>query len=293
MRAAGLDPPRLRLSGVPFRQGTGPSTPGMTSVPLLGVKGRAIVTEQHHEPGDTADDHAVRRVDEVTGALEQLGDVLAQEEDLGVILNRVCQQAVHAIPEADLASVSLLRDGDPYTAAMTDEQAYEIDKAQYRAAEGPCLESAKTGRLVRVTVAEARKRWPDFAEAAATAEVASYLSAPLFIDREYHGSLNLYGEGPHGFGKLDAALLELYTVAAEAALRSARQYLQARTTVDHLRQALTSRAVIDQAKGILMAVHRVPADDAFALLVERSQRDNVKVREIAEQFIADILRTEL
>jgi hypothetical protein len=41
--------------------------------------------------------------------------------------------------------------------------------------------------------------------------VAGYLSAPLFIDREYQGSLNLYGTTGQGFGTLDVALLELYT----------------------------------------------------------------------------------
>jgi hypothetical protein len=86
-------------------------------------------------------------------------------------------------------------------------------------------------------------------EAAIKLEVHSYLSARLFIDRAYHGSLNLYGEGDHGFRELDAALLELYTTAAEAALRRARRYRQSREHVAQLQEALTSRAVIDQAKG--------------------------------------------
>lgn len=71
-------------------------------------------------------------------------------------------------------------------------------------------------------MAEARERWPALAHAATELGVSSYLSAPLFIDREYHGSLNLYGTGDHGFRELDAALLKLYTAAAEAALHNAR-----------------------------------------------------------------------
>ncbi|MFG1647908.1 ANTAR domain-containing response regulator, partial [Amycolatopsis sp. NPDC049252] len=113
-----------------------------------------------------------------------------------------------------------------------------------------------------------------------------YLSTPLFIDREYHGSLNLYDTGGTSFGALDAALLELYTTAAEAALRSARRQQSARETTAQLTTALTSRAVIDQAKGILMALHHVSADDAFELLVKASQQRNVKLREVAQQFVA-------
>jgi GAF domain-containing protein len=241
------------------------------------------------EPGATVADETLRKVDDVTSALDHLADVLDQEDDLPSILRRVCQQAVHAIGEADMASVSLSRDGEPETAAVTDDRAVEIDKAQYTAGQGPCLHAASTRQVVRVTVAGVRERWPDFADAAGQAMVASYLSAPLVIDEEYSGSLNLYGTQPHGFGELDAALLELYTAAAEAALRGARRYLRAREHTGQLRTALSSRAVIDQAKGIIMAARQVTADEAFTIMVEQSQRQNVKLRDLAQRFITDVV----
>lgn len=244
------------------------------------------------DPGDSVSERLVRQLDEVTSALESLTRVLDQEEDLAVILHRLCRQAVQAIPGVTMASVTLLRDDSPDTAATTDDLAGEVDQAQYRAGEGPCLESARDGKVVRVSVPDVQQRWPAFAEAATDLGVSSYLSAPLFIDHEYHGSLNLYGEQSDGFRKLDAALLELYTTAAEAALRNARRYLQSREHVDHLRQALTSRAVIDQAKGILMAARRIPADEAFTLLVERSQHDNIKLRELARKFVVEVTETD-
>jgi GAF domain-containing protein len=231
----------------------------------------------------------LRRVDDVTSALEQLADLLGGDDELEPMLHRVCQQVTHAIPGADMASVSLLRGDVPYTAAVTDEHALSIDHAQYEAGQGPCLQAARSGEVVRVSVAEVRDRWPEFVAAADGAEVASYLSAPLFIDREYHGSLNLYGHDRHGFGQLDAKLLELYTTAVEAALRTARRYMRVRETTEQLRTAMTSRAVIDQAKGILMAVRRIPADEAFAVLAEQSQQQNVKVRVLAERFVANII----
>jgi GAF domain-containing protein len=237
---------------------------------------------------DTED--VLRKVDEVTGALEDLARVLDHEEDLPAILRRVCRQAVHAIPHTHMASVSLERDGGPVTVASTDDHAVAIDRAQYAADEGPCLAAARTGGIVRVTVDEVRERWPGFAGAVGRAAVGSYLSAPLFIDSEYHGSLNLYGEGTHGFGELDAALLELYTTAAEAALRAARRYVSAREHIEQLRLALTARAVIDQAKGVLMAIRGISADEAFVLLVEQSQKQNVKVRDLAQRFVDDLSR---
>ncbi|WP_328457754.1 MULTISPECIES: ANTAR domain-containing response regulator [unclassified Amycolatopsis] len=232
---------------------------------------------------------AARRVDDVTTALDRLAGTFQEEEELPVVLQRVCQQVVHTVPDSELASITLLRDGTPYTATATGDSAYRIDQAQYDTGQGPCLEAARTGELQRVKVAEAAQRWPEFAAAAAESAVLGYLSAPLFIDHEYHGSLNLYDTGGNSFSTLDGALLELYTTAAEAALRSTRRHQTARETMEQLRAALTSRAVIDQAKGILMALHRIPSDDAFALLVKASQEQNVKLRDVAQDFVAAAL----
>jgi GAF domain-containing protein len=245
--------------------------------------------EQSADASHIATDQLIRELDEVTTALESLSGVLAQEEELGVILLRVCRQVVHAIPETEMASVTLLRDGGPVTAAITDDQAGEIDQAQYRTGQGPCLRAARTGQMVRIAVAEVQDRWPDFAAAAGGAGVASYLSAPLYIDSEYHGSLNLYGYRPHGYRSLDAAMLELYTTAAEAALQSARRYFRARTHAEHLQVALGSRATIDQAKGIVMGARRITADEAFMLLVEHSQRENVKLRDLADRLVTSMI----
>ena len=236
-----------------------------------------------------AERDAVRRVDDVTDALARLTAGVQPDEELPVILQRVCRQVVRGFPDTAMASITLLRDGAPYTAAATDDGARRIDEAQYDAGQGPCLDAARSGELQRAGVGDAARRWPKFTAVAVDAAVAGWLSAPLFIDREYQGSLNLYGTAEEGYGTFDAALLELYTTAAEAALRAARRFQTAQETIEQLHTALRSRAVIDQAKGVLMALHRVTADNAFDLLVKQSQDRNVKVREVAERFISDIL----
>ncbi len=227
---------------------------------------------------------AARRVDDVTAALDRLASTFQEEEELLVVLQRVCQQVMHAVPDAEIASITLLRDGAPYTATATGDSAHHIDQAQYDAGRGPCLEAARTGELQRVKVTEAAQQWPEFAAAADECAVVAYLSAPLFVDHQYHGSLNLYDTGGNSFGALDAALLDLYT-AAESALRSTRRHQAARETMGQLRTALTSRAVIDQAKGILMDLHSIQSHDAFELLVKASQEQNMKLREVAQSFV--------
>ncbi|SFQ45162.1 GAF domain-containing protein [Amycolatopsis arida] len=230
------------------------------------------------------------QVDEVTDALEALTRTLDHEEDLGTILRQVCVQITEALPDADVASITV-RHGDTYeTAASSNPVVLDIDAAQYRAGQGPCLEAIATGEVVRVDVSTAVEKWPDFAKAATEVGIRSYLAAPLTIDPELAGALNLFGYTDHGYHEIDAKLLELYSTAVEAAVRSIRRYLAARDLAQELRTALASRAVIDQAKGMLMAARHVSADEAFQLLVRQSQQQNVKLRELAVRLVTELSR---
>jgi GAF domain-containing protein len=231
----------------------------------------------------------VLRVDEVTDALAGLAGVLNEEADLGRVLQSVVDQAVRVIPGSDMVSISVVpadsSQAETQTLASSSNRVLEIDAQQYAAGNGPCLEAARTGQIVRVDVQQALQRWPQFARDARRAGVASYLSAPLSIDERFAGSLNLYGEQPGSFGGLDEALVRLYTTAATDAIASARRYAQARAEADNLRRALDSRAVIDQAIGVLMAQRGIGPQQAFDELSRTSQNTNTKLRDVAGKVI--------
>lgn len=239
----------------------------------------------------TVESGVVRQLDEVTDALDGLARDLANQEDLPLVLARLCRQVVHAIPGAELASITV-RDpaGRPLTIAATHDDARDLDGIQHESGQGPGVLAAEAGAVVRVNLVERAEHWPVFRDAATARGVASVLAAPLYINTDYHGSLNLYGEKPHGYRKLDAALLELYTTAAEAALQAEQRGVLSREHIGQLRDALLSRAVIDQAKGIIMALRHVDADEAFAALVSQSQRENRKLREVAQDFVNTVTR---
>ncbi|QWF78442.1 hypothetical protein HUW46_01838 [Amycolatopsis sp. CA-230715] len=229
-------------------------------------------------------------LDEVTSAMGELTEVVGTEDDLGVVLGAVCDQVTRVIPGADLASVTVIRDGVPSTEAFTDPRAERIDRGQYASGAGPCLRAAETGAVVRVSVGTAAELWPGFTESALELGVASYLAAPLRVDETLSGAMNLFGFGPHGFNEVEEKLLDLYTMVVAATLKSARRYLRARASVDQLRQALDRRAVIEQAKGIMMAARGLTPDEAFGELVKRSQRENVKLNDVAAEFVAEATR---
>ncbi|MGH3158634.1 MAG: ANTAR domain-containing protein [Streptosporangiaceae bacterium] len=243
-------------------------------------------------PGDQqpAGADVVKRLDEVTGALEDLAGVLQEEEELGRVLQCSVDQVTTAVPGADMVSVTVLRDDRGETVASSTERVHAIDADQYEARRGPCLEAARTGDVVRTGVEQARERWPEFARSARAAGVESYLSCPLLIDEEFAGTLNLYSEQPHGFADFDVALIRLYVAAAVAAIASARRYTRAREVSVQLRRALDSRAVIDQARGVLMTQRGITAEQALEELSRESQNTNVKLRDIATRLVTDLTR---
>jgi GAF domain-containing protein len=227
-------------------------------------------------------------LDELTAAMADLTSALETEPSEEEILDAVCAEAVRAIPGADLASITAIRDGEPETAASTDERAVEIDRVQYAAGEGPCLRAAETGEIVRLPLATAGELWPEFTGHALGLGVGSYLAAPLRVDGTLAGALNLFGYGDHGFAETDSRLLRLYTTIVSFGLRTTRRYHRARQRAAELETAMSSRAVIEQAKGILMAVHGITAGEAMKRLVAESQHTNVKLRDVATRFVESL-----
>jgi GAF domain-containing protein len=207
------------------------------------------------------------------------------------LLDRLAETATRVAPAASAASVTVLQaEGlTAWTATATDETVAAIDLDQYTAGDGPCLTAARGRHPVRAGLEEARRRWPTFAESADRSGMRSYLSAPLMLgDGPLLGSLNLYGRAPDAFGPLDEALVTLLAAAASATIVQARRYLHTQERVEEITVALTSRAEIDQAKGVLMARHGITADKAFEMLVIRSQRTNTKLRDIARDLLKSL-----
>lgn len=228
-------------------------------------------------------------------AIEGLRDLFAAEEPLDDIAARVAATAVAAIPNADAVSITVLSGSSARTAASTHLRALELDREQYTSGRGPCLEAASARTPVRAVVGEEHRRWPEFVEAAQRLGVHASLSVPLMMvgsneKKELVGSLNIYSHTASAFDPFDAELMRLYTVAAGQAISNAGRWQNSRETVTQLEQALLSRSDIDMAKGALIAVHGCEPDEAFARLVDESQRRNVKVRDVALELL-DRLKT--
>ncbi|HEX2046665.1 MAG TPA: ANTAR domain-containing protein [Acidimicrobiales bacterium] len=216
---------------------------------------------------------------------EALRRFLAGEDDLNGMLTKITLMATETVPGCDLASITLLRRGEPRTPVFTGKTALALDETQYRFGYGPCL-AAISQRGVECVDVATDTRWPAFADAASEAGVRACLSVPLADDHTVLGALNLYSTTDTGFDENAREVACLFADQLGLAAANATAYAEAYELAQQLQQAMESRAVIEQAKGILMAAQGCDADEAFQILVRASQNQNRKLRAVATEIVA-------
>ena len=221
-------------------------------------------------------------------AFHALAHLLVSDESLGDALRAVLHVVVDAVPAARHAGLTTSdRRGRPATPVSTDPEVPDMDEAQFAAQHGPCLDCWRTAEMIRIDDLRASTdRYPEFAAAANEHGIRSTLSVALVSDGSSLGALNLYSPDVGGFDEDDEHLLRDISPAVAAFLANAQAYWHAYELSEQLNQALTTRAVIDQAKGILMASNpNLDADGAFDLLRQASQRENAKLHDIAQRIV--------
>lgn len=225
------------------------------------------------------------RSDEVALAMHELAHLLVSDEGVEETLQRIADLAARVINDCDAAGVTLHVDGRYVTAAYTDKRTLAVDKGQYDRDDGPCLQAMRDKAVLRFDIEDALEQWPDFVDDARANNVQSFLAAPLMLKGEAIGALNLYSCEPRGFTALDDVLIALFTGQASVAVANAKTYADAVTLTDQLKEAIASRAIIEQAKGVLMAREGIDADAAFDRLRVMSQSRNVKLRLLAQEVV--------
>lgn len=223
--------------------------------------------------------------DTLGGELTELAGLLLTNETLETMLGHVANSAVRAIPACDAAGVTLFERNQMTTAAASGSIVRRVDLHQYSTDEGPCLESMRTGELRRSVSLAAETRWPKFRGPAIGEGVVSCLALPLVIGN--HGTagvLNLYSQS-RPFEEEDEEIGRRFAAPASIAVANAKAYAKARAVIEQLEEALQSRDVIGQAKGIIEAREHCGPDEAFERLRELSQHRNVKLRDLAAAIV--------
>jgi GAF domain-containing protein len=233
------------------------------------AEGRAAVTPRQDTGPDSGD----------------LVALLASGGDLTSFLGDLVELAARQVSPAEACGLTLSRDSTGVTVASTGPLAQRADERQYEMDAGPCLESMRTGTVVRVDDMAAEDRWAPYPAQAAQLGVRSSLSLPLVVGEHSRGALNLYATAPGAFSADDEATAARWAGQVTGALAVALRLADGDDRADALVGGLDTRARIGQAVGLLMAQERCTADQAFDLLRIASQRRNVKLRDVAASLV--------
>lgn len=228
--------------------------------------------------------HAV--TDELTHEIAAITRAIADDGVEGA-LDRVVGLAVRTIGHcADASVTSSAADGTPVTVAQTSDEVLDADGRQYEHNEGPCLDAVRRELRVYSPDLLGDRRWPRLVAAMKTTPYRGVLSYRLVApdQRETLGSLNLYATDRDPFAPEAQHIGLLLAVQAAMAMVAAESSADQRRTESNLLDAVETRDIIGQAKGILMERHKVGADAAFDMLRATSQRLNIKLRTVAQEL---------
>ncbi|MEU8663228.1 GAF and ANTAR domain-containing protein [Actinoplanes philippinensis] len=222
---------------------------------------------------------------DTTDVIRELGRIDLGETCLDGVMARVAALAKETVPGAYEVSVTLIRDGGPRTVAHTGEPAERVDRWQYANHHGPCLDAAADRKTVLVDDVAAERRWPGWSQHAGSVGVCSALSVGLPIRDHVIGAVNVYATSSRAFDDDAVRLAETFAEYAAVALANADLYHSAAALARQMEAAMESRAVIEQAKGIIMSQRRCGPDEAFTILSRASQSANRKLRDVAAAVV--------
>jgi GAF domain-containing protein len=219
-------------------------------------------------------------------AFAELGRIKLSETNLDGVLHRVAQLAKRTIAGAEEVSVTLVRDNGAHTAAYTGQIALTLDEWQYKEGRGPCLDAAASSSTVSVPDLSGADRWPVYRRRALEAGVHSSLSVGLPVHDTVTGALNIYSAKPEAFDQDAVIVAQTFSSYAAVALANAHLYEASATLAQQMQAAMEHRAVIEQAKGILIGGRGCTSEEAFMILRKLSQDTNRKLHDVAAALVA-------
>lgn len=213
------------------------------------------------------------------GALAELA-VDWQQNRQNSRLQEIVSGAVGVVPGCEHAALVVYDKNRQLVAmAVSGPETGPMIALQNELGEGPCRQTAATNEVQRAADVVCDFRWPLFAPRAALLGIGSMLCTPLLVGRRSYGSLSMASGTRNAFDAESEMLAAIFATHAAIALADAER-------LNTLQEALDTRDLIGQAKGLLMGRYRISADTAFAVLVRESKNSNIKLRTVCETLCA-------
>jgi GAF domain-containing protein len=240
-------------------------------------------------PGGRLPDHRKRdqmNDERLAQTFVDLADTLVDEFDLVEFLHTLVDRCVELL---DVSAVGLMladSRGRLQVMASSTENIRLLELFQLQNDDGPCLDCYRTGEPVdHPDLARAADRWPRFAPAATKAGFRTVHALPMRLRTQIIGALNLFHTDPDRVDRVTTRIGQAMVDVATIGLIHERALRHHEILIDQLQNALNSRILVEQAKGILAERHSINPSEAFTLLRNYARNNHQRLTEVAAAIV--------
>jgi GAF domain-containing protein len=218
--------------------------------------------------------------------LSRFAVVLPARYDVDSALTELTE-SVTAVLGLSGSGLTLAEEGRLRFVTAVTKASADLERNQEKWQAGPCRDAYDTGEVVRVTdVRMESTRWPEFSAAATSLAVAGVAGIPMRLADKIIGALNLYSPQPREWSDEDLAVAAVLADVATSYVVNASKLRQQEQLTEQLQEALDSRVVIEQAKGITAQQQAVTIDQAYQRMRRHARSNNASMRMVAEAIVA-------
>ncbi len=216
----------------------------------------------------------------------ELADTLVDDFDIVDLLTTLSDRCVEIL-DVDGAGIMLVgSDGALRVTASSSEVMRLVELFELQSEEGPCLDCYRTGEpVVNQDLATVNGRWPNFAPVAVVAGFRAADAVPMRLRDNVIGAVNLFSAEPGALDDSDLIAARALADVATIAILQQRRIFDADTVNGQLNHALTSRIIIEQAKGLIAGRETLDMSDAFDRLRTYARNHNRRLHDIASSVV--------
>jgi GAF domain-containing protein len=220
-------------------------------------------------------------------SLGRFASALTSGYGIGDVLHNLTEEMVEVLNLRG-AGVTLVHDGRQRFVTAADEAIATLERVQESYQKGPCIDAVASAAPVAVAdiaVGDASNRWPDYTIAAKHAGIQAVAGIPMLAEGAAIGAVNLYDSQPRDWPAEDLRVATIFASIATGYLAHASSARQQQRTAEQLEQALSTRLVIEQAKGVLANQRETTVDEAFKRLRKYAREHNARIHDVSREVV--------
>jgi GAF domain-containing protein len=216
----------------------------------------------------------------------ELADNLVDDFDIVELLSTLSDRCLEVLDIAAAGIMLVDPNGHLQVMTSTSEAMRVVELFELQSEEGPCLDCFHDGRpVVNQDLTAAVDRWPRFAPVAVRAGFLAADAIPMRLRKQTIGALNLFRARPGSLGRDDVDAAQALADVATIAILQNRGTVEAHEINSQLNAALTSRIVIEQAKGMIAERQHIAVEEAFDRLRRHARSNNLRLAALAQDTV--------